>query len=231
MCPDCPSPSPTDLSDPSVLEAVTESLAKYNDESNLKQYSLVKVTRASSQWVFGPAYFVEYLIRESPCTKSQASSCTLQSPNSEPVGLCKGSLSRNNMEKHVSVTCDFFKSQVQDPETKNSAVNQGPANFPQQKSPAPQHSPSPPVLQGSVQHLPDLDDEKPTVSQEKGLADDFPVHLNLTTNPQGDSLDVSFLFMEPVKEKIVVFPFPSKEQRSAKCPGPAEKYSPFILPP
>lgn len=49
MCPDCPSPSSIDLSDPSVLEAATESLAKYNQESPLKLYSLVKVTRASSQ--------------------------------------------------------------------------------------------------------------------------------------------------------------------------------------
>lgn len=51
MCPDCPSSrsSPIDLSDPSVLEAATESLAKYNKESPLKLYSLVKVTRASSQ--------------------------------------------------------------------------------------------------------------------------------------------------------------------------------------
>lgn len=49
MCPDCPSPSPTDLSDPKVLEAATESLAKFNKESTLKLYSLFKVTRASSQ--------------------------------------------------------------------------------------------------------------------------------------------------------------------------------------
>lgn len=33
--------------------------------------------------MFGPAYFVEYLIKESPCTKSQASSCALQPPNPE----------------------------------------------------------------------------------------------------------------------------------------------------
>lgn len=47
MCPDCP--GPVDLSDPRVLEAATESLAKFNSESPSKQYSLVKVTRATSQ--------------------------------------------------------------------------------------------------------------------------------------------------------------------------------------
>lgn len=47
--PRLPQPQPTDLSDPSVLEAATESLAKYNKERPLKLYALVKVTRASSQ--------------------------------------------------------------------------------------------------------------------------------------------------------------------------------------
>lgn len=48
-CPDCPAPTSTDLSSDEVLEAATESLAKYNNESTSKQYSLFKVTRASSQ--------------------------------------------------------------------------------------------------------------------------------------------------------------------------------------
>ncbi|KAF6384709.1 hypothetical protein mRhiFer1_005152 [Rhinolophus ferrumequinum] len=62
-----------------ILEAATESLAKYNKESTLKLYSLFKVTRASSQWVFGPSYFVEYLTRELPCTKSPETVCVLHS--------------------------------------------------------------------------------------------------------------------------------------------------------
>lgn len=48
-CPDCPSSIPTDSSNRQVLEAATESLAKYNNENTSKQYSLFKVTRASSQ--------------------------------------------------------------------------------------------------------------------------------------------------------------------------------------
>lgn len=39
-------------------------------------------TLISYQWVFGPSYFVEYLINELPCNKSQASSCALQPPDS-----------------------------------------------------------------------------------------------------------------------------------------------------
>lgn len=48
-CPDCPSPVPTEKSNPKVLEAATESLAKYNRESTSKKYSLVEVTQATSQ--------------------------------------------------------------------------------------------------------------------------------------------------------------------------------------
>lgn len=47
MCPDCP--GPIDLSDPKVMEAATESLAKFNSENPSKQYSVVKVTRATGQ--------------------------------------------------------------------------------------------------------------------------------------------------------------------------------------
>lgn len=236
MCPDCPSPVSIDLSDPRVLEAVTESLAKYNNESTLKQYSLVKVTRASSQWVFGPAYFVEYLVKESPCTKSQASSCSLQSSDSVPVGLCKGSLTQGDSEKFVSVTCDFFTSQVQAPGGENSAMNQGPSSFPNVKKPPKKNatfsrSSSKTAPTGSVQYLPDLDDEKPEDFQGTAPQEAFPVQLDLTTNPQGDTLDVSFLFLGPEKEKLVVFPFPKEKHRSDKCPGPAQDDSSLVLPP
>ncbi|XP_054556401.1 fetuin-B-like isoform X2 [Talpa occidentalis] len=239
MCPDCPVPGGSvsrDFSDPKVLEAATESLAKYNSESTSKQYSLVKVTKASSQWVDGHLYSVEYLIKEAPCTKSQASSCTHQSPDSEAVGLCKGSLIENGNVKSVSVTCDFFKSQTSAPGGENSAVNLGPAQLPkvedsQQKKSAPTDAPATAVPKGSVQYLPDLGDEKPQGSQESVPVEAFPVHLDLTRNPQGEPVDISFLFMGPEKETVLVLPFPSKEQRSAECPGPAQEDNPFLLPP
>ncbi|XP_023980212.1 fetuin-B isoform X3 [Physeter macrocephalus] len=234
MCPDCPSSSPDDLSDPRFLETATESLAKYNSKSPSKQYSLVKITKTSSQWVFGPTYFVEYLIKES-CTKSQASSCVLQSPNSVPVGICHGSLREQDSEKSVSVTCDFFKSQAPTPRGENSTVNQRPVDLskveePQQKNTAPTNSSAKAVPKGSVQYLPDLDN-KPKGSQGTGPVEAFPVQLDLTTDPRGEPLDVSFLFLEPMEEKLVVLPFPSKEQHSAECPGPAQNDNPLILPP
>ncbi|XP_046956467.1 fetuin-B isoform X2 [Lynx rufus] len=235
MCPDCP--SPFKLSNPKVLETAAESLAKYNKESASKQYSLFQVTRASGQWVFGFAFFVEYLIKESPCTKHQASSCALQPPDSVPVGLCKGTLTERELQKFVSVTCDFFEPQVPAPGGENPAANQGPADLPtveesQQKIIAPTNSPSKAVPKGSVQYLPDLDDEKkPEDAQENSPVEAFPVQLELTTDPLGESLDVSFLFLDPEEKKVVVLPFPKKEQRSAECPGPAQQASPLVLPP
>nr|XP_012422476.1 PREDICTED: fetuin-B isoform X3 [Odobenus rosmarus divergens] len=236
MCPDCP--GTIDLSDPKVLEAALESLAKYNSESTSKQYSLVQVIQTSSQWVVGPSYFVEYLIKESPCTKSQASSCALQPHDSEPVGLCKGSVTQGEIEKFVSVTCDFFEPQVPAPGGEDPAVNQGPAHLPgleesQQKivNPTPKLPPKA-VPKGSVQYLPKLDDEKkPEDAEENSPVEAFPVKLDLTTNPQGESLDVSFLFLGPVEKKLVVLPFPKETQCSAECPGPAQQDNPLILPP
>ncbi|EPQ02834.1 Fetuin-B [Myotis brandtii] len=164
--------------DPKVLETATETLAKFNEDSKSGQYSLVKVTKASSQWVFGPSYFVEYLIKESPDIKTEASSSGYQPTDSG----------------------------------KNKST----------------HSPSKDVLSGSVQYLPDLDDEE---SQETDPAEAFPVHLDLTTNPQGEPLNVSFLFHGPMIKKLFVLPFPKEEQRSAECPGKASMSNPILLPP
>ncbi|XP_031220513.1 fetuin-B isoform X4 [Mastomys coucha] len=236
MCPDCP--SPIDVSSPSVLEAATESLAKFNSKSPSKQYVLFKVTKARTQWVGGPSYYVEYLIKEAPCTQSQAS-CSLQSSDSEPVGLCQGSLLQGPprqvpliqpLEKSVTVTCEFFESQAQVPGDENPAVTQSPKKLPQ-KNTAPTSSPSITAPRGSIQHLPDLDAEKPEESKGESPEETFPVQLDLTTNPQGDTLDVSFLYLEPGEKKLVVLPFPGKELRSAECPGPAKEKNPLILPP
>ncbi|NXU48542.1 FETUB protein, partial [Turnix velox] len=68
VCPDCPiDDCPTE---PRYLDAAAQSLAKFNTESEQTRYfSLLNVTRASMQWVVGPAYFVEFLIQETTCSK------------------------------------------------------------------------------------------------------------------------------------------------------------------
>ncbi|NWW43229.1 FETUB protein, partial [Pedionomus torquatus] len=69
VCPDCPvADSPTE---PKYLEAAAQSLAKFNRESDqAHSFSVLNVTRASVQWVIGPAYFVEFLIQETSCSKT-----------------------------------------------------------------------------------------------------------------------------------------------------------------
>ncbi|MCQ7614273.1 cystatin domain-containing protein [Salmonella enterica] len=234
-CPDCPS-SGFELSDPNIVEAATESLAKFNSENPSKQYSLFKITKASGQYVFGPGYFVEYLIKESPCTESKAGSCSLQPSDAMPVGLCVGSLSRRHLEKFVSATCHFFQSQDPVPGGANAAVHQKPTKGEEasQKSTAPTSAPSKTVPRGSIQYLPDLDKSQtlePQTPTEIDPQEAFPVQLDLTTDPKGEGIDVSFLFMWPMEEKLVVFPFPGREQASAKCPGPAQTANNLVLPP
>ncbi|KAM7107003.1 LOW QUALITY PROTEIN: fetuin-B [Ciconia maguari] len=70
VCPDCPvDDCPTE---PRYLEAAVQSLAKFNEESQQTHYfSVLNVTRASMQWVVGPAYFVSFLIQETiPASKN-----------------------------------------------------------------------------------------------------------------------------------------------------------------
>ncbi|XP_049631699.1 fetuin-B-like [Suncus etruscus] len=241
-CPDCPSPVPIDGSNPKVLEAATESLAKYNRESTSKKYSLVEVTQATSQGGFGSFYFVEYLIKESPppCTKSMDSICVL--PSDLPVGLCKGSLVEVHTKRTVTVSCDFFELQATAPGGENVAVQTPPPKLPKalettQKKAELLDAVSKTEPKGTVKKLPDLDDERPEQLQDKSPQlrnqspdEAFPVHLDLTNKPEGELLDVSFLFMGPLEEKLLILPFPSKEQRSAECPGVAQNENPLILP-
>ena len=128
----------------------------------------------------------------------------------------------------LHLTTLLFQAQV--PGGENPAVTQGPQKLPQ-KNTAPTSSPSVTAPRGSIQHLPELDDEKPEESKGGSPEEAFPVQLDLTTNPQGDTLDVSFLYLEPGDKKLVVLPFPGKEQRSAECPGPEKENNPLVLPP
>lgn len=58
---------------------------------------------------------------------------------------------------------------------------------PQQRNPALTDSPSEVAPKGSVQHLPDLENEQSKDSKGKGPVEAFPVQLDLTVNPQGEN--------------------------------------------
>ncbi|KAL8188095.1 UNVERIFIED_CONTAM: hypothetical protein K2H54_061217 [Gekko kuhli] len=118
FCPDCPVPG--DPTWPKYLDAATLSLAKFNAESNHTHYFNVRnVTRARSQWVVGPSDFVEYIIQETSCSKSQGepdlSQCPFLPDAIAEVGVCRGSVidSRAERKRLVSVRCDLFHTQPQ----------------------------------------------------------------------------------------------------------------------
>uniref|UniRef100_A0A672FVH1 Fetuin-B-like n=1 Tax=Salarias fasciatus TaxID=181472 RepID=A0A672FVH1_SALFA len=68
VCPDCPTAD--NLDEPIVKETANLSLQMFNKDSKLGNYfALESITRASSQWVVGPAYFVDFTIVETVCSK------------------------------------------------------------------------------------------------------------------------------------------------------------------
>nr|WAP48919.1 FETUB-1 [Crotalus scutulatus] len=129
LCPDCPMPRNT--SEAVFQHTALESLAKFNAENEHNRYfGLDKITKASSQWVVGPSYFVEYTIRETSCPKSTPVSDVTQCPflpvETAKRGLCKGSVIISEIEKKkfVTVKCEFFPpppsfTDDQTPQSKN----------------------------------------------------------------------------------------------------------------
>ncbi|KGL84758.1 Fetuin-B, partial [Tinamus guttatus] len=113
MCPDCPvDDCPTE---PKYLEVAAQSLAKFNEESEQTHYfSVLNVTKASMQWVIGPAHFVEFTIQETSCSKSDSvtdiSQCQPLSPESAKMGFCTGSVVRSDLEQKefVEISCEIY---------------------------------------------------------------------------------------------------------------------------
>ncbi|NWV60249.1 FETUB protein, partial [Malurus elegans] len=125
ICPDCPvDDNPTK---PEYLETAVRSLAKFNEESNQTHYfSVLNVTRASMQWVVGPAYFVEFLIQETSCSKNDTvadiSRCEPLPPGQ--IGFCKGSVVNSHKEQFVTISCEIYSQQDPAPEKENQEANQ-----------------------------------------------------------------------------------------------------------
>lgn len=93
-CPDCPTAD--NLNEPVIKETAKLSLQKFNKESQLANYfTLENITKASSQWVIGPAYFVEFTILETVCSKetdiSELTHCSPMNCQFAHRGFCAGS--------------------------------------------------------------------------------------------------------------------------------------------
>ncbi|KFP86395.1 Fetuin-B, partial [Acanthisitta chloris] len=114
VCPDCPVNG--NVSEPECIESALLCLAKFNEESEQTNYfSLLNVTRVSMQWVFGPAYFVEFLIQETSCSKKEkvadVSKCEPLPSDVAQIGFCHGSKVRSHLGESVSVSCEIFSQQ------------------------------------------------------------------------------------------------------------------------
>ncbi|XP_038571031.1 fetuin-B [Micropterus salmoides] len=94
VCPDCPTAE--NLNEPVIKETANLSLQRFNEESRLANYFTVEnITRASSQWVVGPSYFVEFTILETVCSKktdvNELSNCPPMDCQFAHRGFCLGS--------------------------------------------------------------------------------------------------------------------------------------------
>ncbi|XP_072245061.1 fetuin-B-like [Leuresthes tenuis] len=132
VCPDCPTAE--NLDEPVIKETVNLSLQRFNEESHLANYfTLENITKASSQWVVGPSYFVEFTILETVCSKktdaSELSSCPPMDCQFAHRGFCLGSHMANEdqfeirnpvgkkdssflNQKPVEVKCEIYEPQT-----------------------------------------------------------------------------------------------------------------------
>ncbi|XP_076010539.1 fetuin-B-like [Genypterus blacodes] len=141
VCPDCPTAD--NLEEPVVKETANLSLQRFNKESYLANYfSLENITKASSQWVVGPSYFVEFTIVETVCSKktadSELSNCTPMDCQFAHRGFCLGShmtrgkvlvwrrlVKRKDSQFHrtaVKVNCEIYEPQTANAEKLSHAI-------------------------------------------------------------------------------------------------------------
>uniref|UniRef100_A0A7N4P439 Cystatin domain-containing protein n=1 Tax=Sarcophilus harrisii TaxID=9305 RepID=A0A7N4P439_SARHA len=213
--------------DSRVLSVAGFALEKINEdrkEGYVFRLNRVANVREHHQWVEGPCYIVEFLVTESPCTKSLPEKCLPPPADAQPVGICKGSLRRDNIKKSVSGTCEFFQSQPTLAPESHSPEHQVPQQLASTTAP-PLEGPK-----GSVQFLPDPSVGKTEDDQEKKPTATFPAHVSLTTEPLGEVLHLPSHFLLEKEELPIVLPFP-EGSRSNECPGPAEHPNSLILPP
>ncbi|KAM9274810.1 fetuin-B [Cariama cristata] len=246
VCPDCPvDDCPTE---PKYLEAAVQSLARFNEESEETHYfSVLNVTRASVQWVVGPAYFVDFLIQETSCSKNDTianiSKCKPLSSELARIGFCKGSVVNNHLEheQFVTISCEIYSPQEPATEEGKQQANRTPGKSSQnhqQASPS-ETNPFSPYLEktvGWLKILPpstvDISFRNPPESQNEHK-DGKPLPLEAVRSmpsldeekTQVDKPDLT----KPVTGPVIL-PFPEELSLSDSCPGEAKETNPILQP-
>ncbi|XP_058699666.1 fetuin-B [Poecile atricapillus] len=241
VCPDCPlDDSPTK---PQYLDAAVQCLAKFNRQSEQAHYfSVLNVTRASMQWIIGPAYFVEFLIQETSCSKdvkdADISMCEPLPPEAAKIGFCKGSVVNSRVNPSVTISCEIYSQQDPATEEENQEANQTPGKSRQDQQASDANLFSPPLEKtvGWVKILPPSDeditfyslqesqnerkDRKPALPKDAGSAHSLDEEKAQVNKP-----DLS----KPVTRPVIL-PFPEEPSLSDSCPGEAKQVEGILHP-
>ncbi|XP_064522053.1 fetuin-B [Pseudopipra pipra] len=242
VCPDCPADdSPTK---PEYLDAAVQSLAKFNKESEQTHYfSVLNVTRASMQWVIGPAYFVEFLIQETSCSKKD----TVADVKCEPlpsevaqIGFCKGSVVNSRMEKFVTISCEIYSPQGPATEEEKQEANQTPEKSSQNQqashSDADPFSPHLEKTVGWVKILPPSDEDisfyslRESQNEHKDGKPVPPKAVGPTPSFDGQKTQVNKPDLTKPVTGPVILPFPEELSLSDSCPGEAKQMNGILHP-
>ncbi|XP_078523137.1 fetuin-B-like [Lissotriton helveticus] len=103
--------------DPAFYEPLADKMvAKYNKESNNTHYYKVYVAEfAYMESEFDLSYFVEFVIKETNCSKSEThvTDCHFLEDEQAHLGYCKGSQISRLGEDGVSVSCEIYEPKLQ----------------------------------------------------------------------------------------------------------------------
>ncbi|XP_014727055.1 PREDICTED: fetuin-B [Sturnus vulgaris] len=243
VCPDCPvDDSPTK---PEYSETAARSLAKFNEESEETHYfSVLNVTRASMQWVIGPAYFVEFLIQETSCSKSDTvadiSMCEPLPPEVAKIGFCKGSLVKSRVEEFVTTSCEIYNHQDPATEEENQEANQTPGKSREDQQASPSDAnPFSPCLEktvGWVKILPPSNEDITFHSlreSQNELKDRQPVPPKAVGSAHSSDREKTQVNKPDLTKPVtgpVILPFPEELSLSDSCPGEAKQTDGILHP-
>ncbi|XP_021399484.2 fetuin-B [Lonchura striata] len=243
VCPDCPvDDSPTK---PEYLEAAVRSLAKFNGESEQTHYfSVLNVTRASMQWVIGPAHFVELLIQETSCSKDDTvadiSMCEPLPPEVAKIGFCKGSVVNSRAEQFVTISCEIFSQQDPATEEENKEANQTPGKSMQDQQASPSDAnPFSPHLKktvGWVKILPPSNEDitfhslRESQNEHKDGNPAPPKAVGSAHRCDGERTQVNKADLTKPVTGPIILPFPEEPSLSDSCPGEAKQTEGILHP-